>query len=143
MPSARDQARAKWITSTCRRALYRRLAFNVLVSNVDDHLRNHGFLWGGREGWRSSPAFDLNPTPVDVRERTLATSIDLEDGTCDLTLVLEVAPFFGLGGREARSLVRGVAPLTPTRAGALAQSACGARCSSVRPTAVRLAKPCQ
>ena len=91
-----------------RRELYRRLAFNVLVSNVDDHLRNHGFLWGGREGWRLSPAFDLNPTPVDVRERTLTTSIDLEDGTCDLALVLEVAPFFGLGALEARSLVRSV-----------------------------------
>ena len=92
-----------------RRELYRRLAFNVLVSNVDDHLRNHGFLWDGREGWRLSPAFDLNPTPVDVRERRLTTSIDLEDGTCDLDLVLAVAPFFGLGEREARSLIRGVA----------------------------------
>lgn len=92
-----------------RRELYRRLAFNVLVSNVDDHLRNHGFLWDGREGWRLSPAFDLNPTPVDVRERRLTTSIDLEDGTCDLDLVLEVAPFFGLGEREARSLIRSVA----------------------------------
>ena len=92
-----------------RRELYRRLAFNVLVSNVDDHLRNHGFLWEGREGWRLSPAFDLNPTPVDVRERTLTTSIDLEDGTCDLGLVLDVAPYFGLGGQEARSLIRSVA----------------------------------
>jgi hypothetical protein len=92
-----------------RRELYRRLAFYVLVSNVDDHLRNHGFLWGGREGWRLSPAFDLNPMPVDVRERRLTTAIDLEEGTCDLTLVLEVAPFFGLGDREARSVVRSVA----------------------------------
>jgi serine/threonine-protein kinase HipA len=92
-----------------RRELYRRLAFNVLVSNVDDHLRNHGFLWDGPEGWRLSPAFDLNPTPIDVRERRLTTAIDLEDGTCDLELVLEVAPFFGLGVREARSLIRGVA----------------------------------
>ena len=92
-----------------RRELYRRLAFNVLVSSVDDHLRNHGFLWGGREGWRLSPAFELNPTAVDVRERTLTTSIDLEDRTCDLALVLEVAPFFGLGEREARSLIRSVA----------------------------------
>jgi serine/threonine-protein kinase HipA len=92
-----------------RRELYRRLAFNVLVSNVDDHLRNHGFLWDGPEGWRLSPAFDLNPTPTDVRERRLTTAIDLEDGTCDLELVLAVAPFFGLGAREARSLIRGVA----------------------------------
>ena len=83
--------------------------FNALVSNVDDHLRNHGFLWVGREGWRLAPAFDLYPTPVDVRERTLTTSIDLEDWTCDLALVLEVAPFFGLAGWASRSLIRSVA----------------------------------
>lgn len=49
------------------KALFRRMAFNVLISNVDDHLRNHGFLWQGRAGWTLSPAYDLNPTPVDVR----------------------------------------------------------------------------
>ena len=48
--------------------LWRRMVFNILVSNTDDHLRNHGFL---REpgGWRLSPAYDLNPMPVDVRPR--------------------------------------------------------------------------
>jgi serine/threonine-protein kinase HipA len=35
--------------------LFRRIAFNVLVSNVDDHLRNHGFLWAGQAGWKLSP----------------------------------------------------------------------------------------
>ena len=39
-------------------ALYRRVAFNVLISNVDDHLRNHGFLWLGKAGWSLSPAYD-------------------------------------------------------------------------------------
>jgi hypothetical protein len=43
------------------------MAFNVLISNVDDYLRNHGFLWSGRNGWRLSPVYDLNPTPQDVR----------------------------------------------------------------------------
>ena len=38
-------------------ALYRRVVFNVLVSNVDDHLRNHGFLWLGKAGWSLSPAY--------------------------------------------------------------------------------------
>ena len=47
-------------------ALYRRMVFNVLISNVDDHLRNHGFLWLGRTGWSLSPAYDLNPTPTDL-----------------------------------------------------------------------------
>jgi len=54
--------------------LFRRMAFNVLVSNVDDHLRNHGFLWLGRGGWTLSPAYDLNPTPADVRPRVLTTN---------------------------------------------------------------------
>ena len=61
-----------------RTELYRRMVFNVLVSNVDDHLRNHGFLWAGRAGWSLSPAYDLNPTPADVRRRILTTSIDLD-----------------------------------------------------------------
>lgn len=41
---------------------YRRMVLNVLISNVDDHLRNHGFLWLGQGGWTLSPAYDLNPT---------------------------------------------------------------------------------
>ncbi len=45
------------------RELYRRMMFNVLISNVDDHLRNHGFLWTGPKGWTLSPVYDLNPTP--------------------------------------------------------------------------------
>ena len=47
--------------------LYRRVAFSVLISNVDDHLRNHGLLWAGKDGWTLSPAYDLNPTPVDLK----------------------------------------------------------------------------
>lgn len=92
--------------------LYRRMAFNVLVSNVDDHLRNHGFLRRSRAGWSLSPAFDLNPTPADVRARILTTSIDLDDGTCSIELVDEVAPYFGLAGRDARAIVGEVATAT-------------------------------
>ncbi|WP_255211351.1 HipA domain-containing protein [Sphingopyxis granuli] len=58
-------------------ALYRRVAFNVLISNVDDHLRNHGFLWRGKAGWSLSPAYDLNPVPADLKARVLTTNIDL------------------------------------------------------------------
>jgi serine/threonine-protein kinase HipA len=42
-------------------ALWRRLVFIILISNTDDHLRNHGFLYAGPTGWRLSPAYDLNP----------------------------------------------------------------------------------
>lgn len=115
--------------------LYRRMVLNVLISNVDDHLRNHGFLWTGSDGWTLSPAYDLDPTPSDVRLRILTTNISLDEGTCELDLVLSVAEYFGLGpqtamvpdlsggrARRVRSwrrgrVVRGRAP-APTRAAA-------------------------
>ena len=56
--------------------LYRRVTFNVLVSNVDDHLRNHGFLWAGRDGWVLSPVYDLNPTPTCAVAPVFARSRD-------------------------------------------------------------------
>jgi len=81
-------------------ALYQRMVFNVLISNVDDHLRNHGFLWLGRTGWSLSPAYDLNPTPTDLKPRILTTNIDLDEGTCSLDLVENAAEYFGLGFRK-------------------------------------------
>jgi serine/threonine-protein kinase HipA len=94
--------------------LYRRMVFNVLISNVDDHLRNHGFLWMSRRGWTLSPVYDLNPTPSDVRQRILTTNISLDEGTCDLDLVLSVAEYFDLGGNAAKSIIKGVAAATTT-----------------------------
>lgn len=89
--------------------LYRRVVFNVLVSNVDDHLRNHGFLWQGQSGWRLSPAFDLNPVPQDVRPRILSTNIDVTDGTCSLDLVRSTAPYYGLSPAQAAEEIDRVA----------------------------------
>ena len=94
--------------------LYRRVAFNVLVSNVDDHLRNHGFLWSGQGGWVLSPAYDLNPTPVDVKARILTTNIDLDEGTCSVELLQDTAGFFALGARQARAIIREVAEVSRT-----------------------------
>ena len=48
--------------------LWRRIAFSLLITNVDDHLRNHGLFHEDREFWRLSPAFDINPSPERVRE---------------------------------------------------------------------------
>ena len=89
-------------------AFYRRMVFNVLVSNVDDHLRNHGFLWLGKNGWSLSPAYDLNPTPTDVKARILTTNINLDEGTCSIDLVESVADFFGLNLLAARDIIREV-----------------------------------
>ena len=94
--------------------LYRRMVFNVLISNVDDHLRNHGFLWTGSGGWILSPAYDLNPTPVDVRQRILTTNINLDEGTCDLDLVVSVAEYFGLAAAGAKKIIKDVAMATAT-----------------------------
>jgi serine/threonine-protein kinase HipA len=90
------------------------MVLNVLISNVDDHLRNHGFLWVGREGWVLSPVYDLNPTPTDVRPRILTTNISLDEATCDIDLVLSTAEFFGLDIREAKRAAKSVAEVTAT-----------------------------
>src|ERR1019366_3413417 len=54
-----------------KRALWRRIVFSIMISNTDDHLRNHGFLYAGPAGWRLFPAYDLNPVPTDIKPRIL------------------------------------------------------------------------
>ncbi len=94
--------------------LFRRVVFNVFVSNVDDHLRNHGFLRHDPSGWSLSPAYDLNPTPTDLKARVLTTNIDLEEGTCSLDLLESSAGYFALSLSEARSVLKQVAEATST-----------------------------
>src|SRR5262249_51463311 len=94
--------------------LYRRMILNVLISNVDDHLRNHGFLWESTRGWRLSPVYDLNPTPAEVRPRILTTNITLDEATCDLDLVLSSAEYFGIGLKEAKAMAKEIAKVTST-----------------------------
>lgn len=84
--------------------LYRRMVFNALVSNVDDHLRNHGFLWSGKTGWRLSPVYDVNPTPADIKPRVLSTAIMPDAFDCDVTLLLEAADYFNIDEAEARAV---------------------------------------
>ena len=99
---------------TDAQALYRRVVFNVLISNVDDHLRNHGFLWLGKAGWSLSPAYDLNPVPTDLKARVLTTSIDLDEGTCSVDLLEAASEYFALTPIQARSVIREVATVTAT-----------------------------
>jgi len=86
-------------------ALWRRVVFHILISNTDDHLRNHGFLYQGQEGWRLSPAYDLNPMPVDIKPRILSTAINEDDATASLPLAMEVAGYFELDGKRAKQIV--------------------------------------
>jgi serine/threonine-protein kinase HipA len=91
--------------------LWRRVVFNVLVSNVDDHLRNHGFLHEPG-GWRLAPAFDLNPVPTDVRQRVHALAIDEDDPSAPLPRVLAIAPQFNVKAARARAIAREIAAVT-------------------------------
>ena len=92
-------------------ALWRRAVFNVLISNTDDHLRNHAFL-RMPGGWVLSPAYDLNPVPEDVKPRILSTAIHPEDASASLDLALETAPYFQLDAARARATIAEIAQKT-------------------------------
>lgn len=70
---------------------------SIVVSNTDDHLRNHGFLLTPT-GWRLAPLYDVNPVPSGDR---LSLNVSEYDNTIDLELALEVADYFGLAPQEA------------------------------------------
>lgn len=84
--------------------LWRRIAFSVLITNVDDHLLNHGFLHVERGKWRLSPAYDLNPFPDRVRE--LKTWISEETGpAATLEGLMSAAPYFRIAPRRATQIL--------------------------------------
>jgi serine/threonine-protein kinase HipA len=88
--------------------LWRRIVLTILISNTDDHLRNHGFLYEPEEGWRLSPVYDLNPTPIQIKPRILSTAITEADATASLDLAFEVAEHFGLKPKAAKAIAREV-----------------------------------
>ena len=84
--------------------LFRRILFSILVSNNDDHLRNHGLLHVGGGLWGLSPAFDINPQPE--RTRHLETGIsELSGHEASIEAALEAAPFFDIDQAEARTIL--------------------------------------
>jgi serine/threonine-protein kinase HipA len=87
--------------------LWRRIAFSILITNVDDHLRNHGFLHVDRGQWRLAPAFDVNPFPDRVRE--LKTWVS-EDAGPEATIeaLMSVLPYFRIAPPRARQILREV-----------------------------------
>jgi serine/threonine-protein kinase HipA len=86
------------------RQLWRRMCFSVLISNTDDHLRNHGFLHGRAESWGLSPAFDLNPNPAPGLKE-LSTAIDFGDFHASVDTLMGVAQYFRLDAREAADVL--------------------------------------
>lgn len=84
--------------------LWRRIAFSVLITNIDDHLLNHGFLHEKGELWRLSPAFDLNPSPERIRE--FKTWISEDAGpAATIDGLMSVTPYFKISRQRAKAIL--------------------------------------
>jgi serine/threonine-protein kinase HipA len=81
--------------------LWRRIVFNLFISNTDDHLRNHGFILT-EKGWILSPAFDIN---TNEDGSGLALNISLDDNSLDLDLPLEVVEYFRLNKKSGLEII--------------------------------------
>ncbi|MEI8162003.1 MAG: type II toxin-antitoxin system HipA family toxin [Betaproteobacteria bacterium] len=81
--------------------LFRRVVFNIVVGNRDDHLRNHGFILG-KKGWRLAPAFDVNPS---IDKATHVLNIDDIDNRPSLETVLATAAFYRLTQKRAKEMI--------------------------------------
>lgn len=103
------QSRGAKTQADCKQ-LFRRVTFNICVSNTDDHLRNHGFLIEP-QGLVLSPAYDMNPNP-DRGELSLA--IDEVNATCDIEVALKAAEDYGLSNTQAAEIVEEVGKAVAT-----------------------------
>jgi serine/threonine-protein kinase HipA len=84
--------------------LWRRLVFSILITNVDDHLRNHGFLHADRGLWRLAPAFDINPFPDRARElKTWPSEETGPEATIDASMA--VIAYFGITPSRAQAML--------------------------------------
>jgi serine/threonine-protein kinase HipA len=84
--------------------LFRRVVFNIIIHNTDDHLRNHGFFIDA-QGVRLSPAYDMNPS-IDRTELSLA--INEVDTGCDLSIAMDAHKDYGLSAQRAEDVRREV-----------------------------------
>ena len=85
--------------------LWRRIVFSVLIGNLDDHLRNHGFLYDRDDKWLLSPAYDLNPVPLEEKARELTTWISDEGPDADIDIARRAAPYFALKDDQAEAII--------------------------------------
>ncbi|WP_179367613.1 type II toxin-antitoxin system HipA family toxin [Winogradskyella forsetii] len=84
--------------------LWRRIVFNIAISNTDDHLRNHGFILT-EKGWILSPAYDLNPS---IEKDGLSLNIDMDDNALDFDLAKSVGIYFRLSEKEMQTILNEV-----------------------------------
>jgi len=78
--------------------LWKRVVFNMAVSNTDDHMRNHAFILTDK-GWRLSPLYDVNPVPYGD---TLSLNVDEYDNRINIELAVQTAKRFGVTEAEAK-----------------------------------------
>lgn len=97
-PAATDELRQLW----------RRICFTILISNTDDHLRNHGFLHERAESWRLSPAFDMNPNPAPG-PKELSTAVDFNDFHASIDTLMGIAEYFRMDAQKAADMLAQVA----------------------------------
>ncbi|RTY87543.1 type II toxin-antitoxin system HipA family toxin [Flavobacterium sp. GSN2] len=88
--------------------LWRRIVFNIAISNTDDHLRNHGFILT-KEGWILSPAYDLNPS---IEKDGLALNIDTDNNDLDFELAKNVGEYFRLNKEQMETIIQEVLQAT-------------------------------
>ncbi|MBJ7881939.1 type II toxin-antitoxin system HipA family toxin [Gelidibacter salicanalis] len=84
--------------------LWRRIVFNIAISNTDDHLRNHGFILTDK-GWILSPAYDLNPS---IEKDGLSLNVDMDDNALDFELARSVGKYFRLSEKEMQTILEEV-----------------------------------
>ncbi len=97
------QSRGAQTRADCEQ-LFRRVLFNILIHNTDDHLRNHGFLID-EQGIRLSSAYDMNPS-LDRRE--LSLTINEVEAACDVSIAMEACKDYGLTQQEASTVLKQV-----------------------------------
>jgi serine/threonine-protein kinase HipA len=84
--------------------LFRRMVFNALISNNDDHPRNHALVARGN-AWRLAPAYDLTPQPSTSQQRDLALTAGVRGRAARRENLLSGAPRFGLTDARARAII--------------------------------------
>ena len=84
--------------------LWKRIVFNMAVTNTDDHLRNHAFILTDK-GWVLSPLYDVNPVPYGDE---LSLNVDAEDNSISIELVVQTAVRFGISKSDAETYVENI-----------------------------------
>ena len=80
--------------------LWKRIVFSMVVSNTDDHFRNHGFILG-KDGWRLSPLYDVNP---DIYGEYLSLNVNEDDSKIDYKLAINAAKYYGVDKDMAQKI---------------------------------------